>query len=104
MQENERIIQLSQENNKSHLQTSDNSLHGEADEILTEDTSLQKEQRRTFMAAVDQMRDATIEFGTVMVFTCSKSCWTEIESATGKGTYFEEYCLVEADPDTTFFQ
>ena len=102
--DNERSKQLSHENNKCNLQTLDNSIQEGTGEILTEDTGLQEHQRRTFMAAVNQMHDVTIEFGTVMVFSCSKSCWTEMESVASDWTYFEEFCLVEADPDVSLFQ
>lgn len=91
-------------NNKCDLQSLNNSFHGETGEILTEDTKLQQNQRKTFMAAVNQKCDVTIEFGTVMVFACSKSCWTEMESVAGEAVYFEEFCLVEADPDATLFE
>ena len=91
---------FSQGNNKCNLRSSDNSVNKENGEVLTEDTAaLQEQQRKTFMTAVNQMLDVTIEFGTVMVFTCSKSCWTEMDNV-----YLEEFCLVEADPDATLFQ
>ena len=104
-QENETVIeQFTQENNKCDLQSLNNSLHAETGEILTEDTIAQQKLRKTFMAAVNQKCDATIEFGTVIVFTCSKSCWTEIENVAGQVIYFEEFCVVEADPDATLFE
>lgn len=104
-QENETVIEIfTQENNKCDLQGLNYSFHAETGEILTEDTIVQQKQRKTFMAAVNQKCDVTIEFGTVMVFTCSKSCWTEIENVVGEGIYFEEFCLVEADPDATLFE
>ena len=96
-QENETFIeQFTQGKSKCDLRSL------ETGEILTEDTNAQQKQRKTFMAAVNQKCDATIEFGTVMVFTCSKSCWTEMES--GEVIYFEEFCLVEADPDAMLFE
>ena len=98
-QENETVIeQFTQGNRKCDLQSLGTG------EILTEDTNEQQKQRKTFMAAVNQKCDVTIEFGTVMVFTCSKSCWTEIESVTGDVIYFEEFCLLEADPDAMLFE
>ena len=90
------IEQFTQGNSKCELQSLGTG------EILTEATSAQQKQRKTFMAAVNQKCDVTIEFGTVMVFTCSKSCWTEMES--GEVIYFEEFCLVEADPDAMLFE
>ena len=103
-QDNNRSEQFSHENKKCSLQTLDNSIHEGTGEILTEDTGLQEHQRRTFMAAVNQMHVVTIEFGTVMIFSCSKSCWTEMESVASDCTYFEEFCFVEADPDVSLFQ
>jgi len=104
-QGNETVIeQFTQENNKCDLQSLNNSFLGETGEIVTEDTIVQQRLRKTFMAAANQKYDATIEFGTVMVFTCSKSCWTEIENVGGQGIYFEEFCLIEADPDATLFE
>ena len=96
--------QFTQENDKCVLQRSNNSFHTETGEILTEDTNVQQKQRKPFMAAVNQECDVTIEFGTVLVFTCSKSCWTEMESVAGEAIYFDEFCLVEADPDATLFE
>ena len=98
-QENETVIeQFTQGNGKRDFQSLGTG------EILTEDTYAQQKQRKTFMAAVNQKCDVTIEFGTVMVFTCSKSCWTEMESVAGDVIYFEEFCLVEADPDAMLFE
>lgn len=56
-----------------------------------------------FLAAVSQLSDVEIEFGTVMVFTCSRSCWQDFEM-TGDDVYREEFCLIEADPDQKLFQ
>ena len=88
--------QFTQSNSKCELQSL------RTGEIFTEDTNAQQKQIKTFMAAVNQKRDVTIEFGTVMVFTCSNSCSTEIEG--GEVIYFEEFCLVEADPDAMLFE
>lgn len=63
----------------------------------------QQERRRKFLAAVNQMNDLAIEFGTVMVFSCSQSCWAEIGMTTD-AIYLEEFCMVEADPDQKLFQ
>ena len=37
----------------------------------------------------------SIEFGTVLVYTCSKSCWNE-----AKGGFRTESVFVQTDPDT----
>ena len=36
----------------------------------------------------------TVEFGTVLIYTCPAACWGEGES------YREEYVIVQADPDS----
>lgn len=98
-QENETVVeQFTQGKSKCDLRSL------ETFQIFTEDTNAEQKQRKTFMAAVNQKCDVTIEFGTVMVFTCSKSCWTEMESVAGEVIYFEEFCLVEADPDAMLFE
>ena len=103
--ENETVVeQFTQRNIKCDLQSLNNSFHAGIGEILTQDTNAQQKQRKTCMAAVNQKCDVTIEFGTVMVFTCSKSCWTEMESVAGEFIYLEEFCLVEADPDAMLFE
>lgn len=43
-------------------------------------------------------QDVGLEFGTVLVYTCTKSCWTA-----GSMTAMEEVCLVQADPDQQLF-
>ena len=55
------------------------------------------------MTAVNKTRDVTIEFGTVMVFTCSQGCWKNVEN-NEDSRYLEEFCLVECDPDDRLFK
>lgn len=43
--------------------------------------------------------EAELEFGTVLIYTCTSSCWTE-ES----GSTVEEFCLVQSDPDQQLFK
>lgn len=92
-----------QENNESFFQTSENTGPEVTDEIPTEDSGFQEEHRRIFLAAVSQANDVTIEFGTVIIFTCSQSCWKDLEN-TAHALYLEEFCFVEADPDEKLFQ
>ncbi|KAM9352291.1 programmed cell death protein 2-like isoform 2-T2 [Symphorus nematophorus] len=40
-----------------------------------------------------------LEFGTVLVYTCMKSCWTA-----GSGSAVEEFCFVQSDPDQQLFK
>ncbi|KAM9375841.1 programmed cell death protein 2-like [Pholidichthys leucotaenia] len=42
---------------------------------------------------------AELEFGTVLVYTCAKSCW-----ASGLKSPLEEFCFVQADPDQQLFK
>lgn len=44
-------------------------------------------------------QDVGLEFGTVLVYTCTKSCWTA-----GSMSAVEEVCLVQADPDQQLFR
>lgn len=44
-------------------------------------------------------QDVGLEFGTVLVYTCTKSCW-----AAGSTSAVEEVCLVQADPDQQLFR
>lgn len=44
-------------------------------------------------------QDLGLEFGTVLVYTCMKSCWTA-----GSTSAVEEACLVQADPDQQLFR
>ncbi|XP_070686319.1 programmed cell death protein 2-like isoform X2 [Pempheris klunzingeri] len=43
--------------------------------------------------------EAELEFGTVLVYTCRNSCWTD-----GSGSAVEEFCFVQADPDQQLFR
>ncbi|XP_041650740.1 programmed cell death protein 2-like isoform X2 [Cheilinus undulatus] len=43
--------------------------------------------------------EAELEFGTVLVYTCTKSCWTA-----GSKTAVDEFCLVQSDPDQQLFK
>ncbi|KAF3855333.1 hypothetical protein F7725_023388 [Dissostichus mawsoni] len=47
----------------------------------------------------DEEEEVEVEFGTVLVFTCNNSCWTE-ES----GSTVEEICFVQPDPDQKLFK
>ena len=38
----------------------------------------------------------TVEFGTVLVYTCPSACWNEVEA------YQEEAVVIQADPDLNF--
>lgn len=40
-----------------------------------------------------------LEFGTVLVFTCTNSCWTA-----GSDSPVEEFCFVQTDPDQQLFK
>uniref|UniRef100_A0A8C5PXK7 Programmed cell death protein 2 C-terminal domain-containing protein n=1 Tax=Leptobrachium leishanense TaxID=445787 RepID=A0A8C5PXK7_9ANUR len=41
---------------------------------------------------------ASLEFGTVLVFSCERSCWTWCD-----GSPAQEYCSVQEDPDQQYF-
>lgn len=43
--------------------------------------------------------EVELEFGTVLVYTCTNSCWT-----TGSGAAVEELCFVQTDPDQQLFK
>ncbi|GLD61679.1 programmed cell death protein 2-like protein [Lates japonicus] len=43
--------------------------------------------------------EVELEFGTVLVYTCTNSCWTA-----GSGSAVEEFCFVQADPDQKLFK
>ncbi|XP_031135733.2 programmed cell death protein 2-like [Sander lucioperca] len=43
--------------------------------------------------------EAELEFGTVLVYTCTDSCWTA-----GSGAAVEELCFVQTDPDQQLFK
>ncbi|KAM9807929.1 programmed cell death protein 2-like [Neosynchiropus ocellatus] len=44
-------------------------------------------------------KEAELEFGTVLVYTCKSSCWTSGSTKTA-----EEFCLVQTDPDQQLFK
>lgn len=58
--------------------------------------SLLQRRRRTGEGGGTQ--GAGLEFGTVLVYTCAKSCWPA-----GSAAAVEEACLVQADPDQQLF-
>ena len=43
--------------------------------------------------------EAELEFGTVLVYTCTSSCWTQDSRSA-----VEEFCLVQSDPDQQLFK
>lgn len=43
--------------------------------------------------------EAELEFGTVLVYTCAKSCWTA-----GSPSAVEEFCFIQTDPDQQLFR
>ncbi|XP_053305190.1 programmed cell death protein 2-like [Spea bombifrons] len=43
--------------------------------------------------------DLLLEFGTVLVFTCARSCW-----AAGDRKSVQEFCFVQEDPDQQYFK
>ncbi|XP_044048253.1 programmed cell death protein 2-like isoform X2 [Siniperca chuatsi] len=45
--------------------------------------------------------EAELEFGTVLVYTCTNSCWT---AGSGSGSAVEEFCFVQTDPDQQLFK
>ncbi|XP_037622323.1 programmed cell death protein 2-like isoform X2 [Sebastes umbrosus] len=47
----------------------------------------------------DSSAEAELEFGTVLVYTCTNSCWTA-----GSGSAVEEFCFVQSDPDQQLFK
>ena len=95
--------QFSNSNNVHNLGRLDNNICEDNGGNLSNNTALREDQRKAFLATVNQVNDVVIEFGTVMVFTCAQSCWGEKESV-GEDVYLEEFCLVEADPDVLLFQ
>lgn len=42
--------------------------------------------------------DLLVEFGTILVYTCEKSCWPQ-----NCQTSVEEYCIIQEDPDELLF-
>ncbi|KAI4793277.1 hypothetical protein KUCAC02_032821 [Chaenocephalus aceratus] len=47
----------------------------------------------------EEEEEVEVEFGTVLVFTCTNSCWTE-----DSGSTVEEICFVQPDPDQKLFK
>uniref|UniRef100_A0A3Q1ATI1 Programmed cell death protein 2 C-terminal domain-containing protein n=2 Tax=Amphiprion ocellaris TaxID=80972 RepID=A0A3Q1ATI1_AMPOC len=47
----------------------------------------------------DSSVEAELEFGTVLVYTCTNSCWTP-----GSDTPVKEFCFVQTDPDQQLFK
>ncbi|XP_061750538.1 programmed cell death protein 2-like isoform X2 [Nerophis ophidion] len=45
----------------------------------------------------DDGAEADLEFGTVLVYTCTRSCWTSPRAV-------EEFCFVQMDPDQQLFK
>ncbi|KAM4825504.1 programmed cell death protein 2-like [Thomomys bottae] len=43
--------------------------------------------------------DLCVEFGTVLVYTCEKSCWPQNHQ-----TPMEEFCIIQQDPDELLFK
>uniref|UniRef100_A0A8D0GXL6 Programmed cell death protein 2 C-terminal domain-containing protein n=1 Tax=Sphenodon punctatus TaxID=8508 RepID=A0A8D0GXL6_SPHPU len=39
----------------------------------------------------------SVEFGTVMIYTCEKSCWPDIQHP------MEEFLFIQEDPDQQLF-
>ncbi|KAG9475144.1 hypothetical protein GDO78_003549 [Eleutherodactylus coqui] len=42
--------------------------------------------------------DVLLEFGTVLIFTCERSCWEDCDKIP-----VQEFCLVQEDPDQRYF-
>ncbi|XP_040893494.1 programmed cell death protein 2-like isoform X2 [Toxotes jaculatrix] len=53
----------------------------------------------SLLQRTDSSTETELEFGTVLVYTCTKSCWTA-----GSGSAVEEFCFVQADPDQQLFK
>ncbi|KAL1431289.1 hypothetical protein MTO96_014311 [Rhipicephalus appendiculatus] len=47
---------------------------------------------------IRKLRDAPVEFGTVLVYSCSASCWKDGD------TWRPEVALVQPDPDAVFWE
>lgn len=43
--------------------------------------------------------DMLLEFGTLLIFTCERSCWEE-----GDKIPLQEFCIVQEDPDQRYFK
>ncbi|XP_029952415.1 programmed cell death protein 2-like [Salarias fasciatus] len=53
----------------------------------------------SLLRRADRGGGGELEFGTVLVYTCSGSCW-----APGSNSALEEVCFVQADPDQQLFR
>ncbi|XP_023811340.1 programmed cell death protein 2-like [Oryzias latipes] len=53
----------------------------------------------SLLQRTERAAGAELEFGTVLVYTCTSSCWTP-----GSELAVEEFCFVQADPDQQLFQ
>ncbi|XP_037676218.1 programmed cell death protein 2-like [Choloepus didactylus] len=43
--------------------------------------------------------DLSVEFGTILIYTCEKSCWPQNHQAP-----MEEFCIIQEDPDELLFK
>ncbi|XP_076988318.1 programmed cell death protein 2-like [Tamandua tetradactyla] len=43
--------------------------------------------------------DVSVEFGTILIYTCEKSCWPQNHQ-----TPMEEFCIIQEDPDELLFK
>ncbi|XP_037372402.1 programmed cell death protein 2-like [Talpa occidentalis] len=43
--------------------------------------------------------DVFVEFGTILIYTCEKSCWPQNHQ-----TPLEEFCIIQEDPDESLFK
>ncbi|XP_005814744.2 programmed cell death protein 2-like [Xiphophorus maculatus] len=53
----------------------------------------------SLLQRTDSSPEDELEFGTVVVYTCTNSCWTA-----GTNCPVEEYCFVQPDPDQQLFK
>ena len=81
-----------------HIETSDSPSDSDTVAIIAEEPSLFPS--KVLLSAVTSNTEDTVEFGTVIVYTCAKSCWTE---GVGSAVYMEEFVVVEPDPDSLLF-
>lgn len=52
----------------------------------------------SLLRRVDGGPEEELDFGSVLVFTCTNSCWTEVSE------FKEEFCFVQDDPDQQLFK
>uniref|UniRef100_A0A5F8HBW0 Programmed cell death protein 2 C-terminal domain-containing protein n=3 Tax=Monodelphis domestica TaxID=13616 RepID=A0A5F8HBW0_MONDO len=43
--------------------------------------------------------DISVEFGTILIYTCEKSCWPANHQSP-----MEEFCVIQEDPDQMLFK